>query len=123
MKRKLSTYLAVFGLVLQYAQAFAQAPDFTGTWILNLEKSKLESHPAGLTGSVFLIQQEGNTFRLTRYHQFGERDNKISFKMEADGRERRAKLLFKSKLEKTKNGLQSTLWRKNFLNVVNYKFA
>ena len=33
------------------------------------------------------------------------------------------KILFKGKLEQKENSLQATLWRKNFLNIVNYKFG
>lgn len=40
-----------------------------------------------------------------------------------DGRTRRVKLIFKGKLEQKENSLLSTLWRKNFLNVVDYKFG
>ena len=43
--------------------------------------------------------------------------------MTANGKTKRIKLLFKGKLEKKENGLQATLWRRNFLNVVNYKFG
>jgi hypothetical protein len=105
------------------SETFAQKPNYTGTWLLNLEKSKLESRPEGLTSSVFMIKQEGDKFKLTRYHIFGEKKKKISFKMTADGKTRRVKLLFKGKLESKENKLQATLWRKNFLNIVNYKFG
>ena len=43
--------------------------------------------------------------------------------MVADGKTRRVKILFKGKLERKENNLQATLWRKNFLNIVNYKFG
>ena len=91
--------------------------------MLNFEKSKLEHRPNGLTSSVFIIKQEGDKFRLTRYHIFGDKKNKISFKMVADGKTRHVKILFNGKLERKENSLQATLWRKNFLNIVNYKFG
>lgn len=100
-----------------------QTPDLNGTWILNFEKSKLEHKPAGLTRSVFIIKQEGDQFRLTRYHVLGDHMRKISFKMVADGKTRRIKLLFKGKLEKKANAFHATLWRKNFSNVVDYKLG
>lgn len=43
--------------------------------------------------------------------------------MLADGRTRRVKILFKGKLEKKENSLQATLWRKDFRNIVNYKYG
>jgi hypothetical protein len=36
---------------------------------------------------------------------------------------RRVKILFKGKLEEKENQLLAILWRKNFSNIVNYKFG
>lgn len=123
MNKKTKSFLALLGLFICQLNIFAQAPDFTGTWILNFEKSKLEQPPSGLTGSVFIIKQEGDNFKLTRIHIFGNKKREISFKMIADGKTRRIKILFKGKLEQKENTLQATLWKKNFLNIVNYKFG
>lgn len=101
---------------------FAQKSNFTGTWVLNLQKSKLEFEE-DLTSSVFIIKQEGDKFKLTRTHVYGEKKNTISFKMLADGKTRRVKLLFKGKLEWQENNLKASLWRKNFSNIVDYKFG
>jgi len=123
MKNKIKIFFIVLGLFVYQSQIFAQTPNYTGTWVLNLEKSKLEHRPDGLTSSVFIIKQEGDKFSLTRYHIFGGKKNKISFKMVADGKTRRVKILFKGKLERKENSLLATLWRKNFLNIVDYKFG
>jgi hypothetical protein len=123
MKSKIKILLAVLGLFIYQSQIFGQALNYTGTWVLNLEKSKLEHPPDGLTSTVFIIKQEGDKFRLTRYHVFGDKKKKISFKMMADGKTRKVKILFKGKLEQKENNLQATLWRKDFLNIVNYKFG
>ena len=123
MKNGIKILLTVLGLFVYQSQIFSQTPNYTGTWVLNLEKSKLEHRPDGLTSSVFIIKQDGDKFRLTRSHIFGDKKNKISFKMAADGKTRRVKILFKAKLEKKENSLQATLWRKNFLNIVNYRFG
>jgi hypothetical protein len=104
-------------LILYQSCTFAQIPNFSGTWVLNFEKSKLENKPKGLTGSVFIIKQEGYEFNLTRYHIFGGKKNKISFKMIADGKTRRIKILFKGELERKDSCLLAKLWRTNFLNV------
>jgi hypothetical protein len=122
MIRKIKILLTLV-VVFSCSPTVAQKPNYTGTWRLNLEKSTLASRPGGLTGSVFMIKQEGDKFKLTRYHIFGEKKKKISFKMIADGKTRKVKLLFNGKLEWNENNLQATLWRKNFLNVVNYKFG
>ena len=123
MNSKIKILLTLVIFFVSRFQTFAQKPNYTGTWVLNLEKSKLESRPGGLTSSVFIIKQAGDKFKLTRYHIFGEKKKKISFKLTADGKTRRVKLLFKGKLEWNENSLQATLWRKNFLNIVNYKFG
>jgi len=123
MATKIKIFLVVFALLTLQVIAFAQKDNFTGTWVLNFEKSKLEHRANGLTSSVFVIKQEGDNFSLTRYHIFGDKRKKISFTMVADARTRRIKLLFKGKLEWKENDLQATLWRKNFLNIVNYKFG
>jgi len=120
---KMRILLTVLGLLAYHIQISAQTPNYTGTWVLNFEKSTLDHRPDGLTSSVFIVKQEGDKFKLTRYHIFGEKKKKISFKMKADGKTRRVKMLFKGKLERKGNDLQATLWRKNFLNIVNYKFG
>lgn len=121
MKNNIKFFLTVLGLFFYQSQIFAETPNYTGTWVLNLEKSQLESRPKGLTSSVFIIKHDGDNFSLTRYHIFGDKKKKISFKMVADGKTRRVKILLKGKLERKENNLQATLWRKNFLNIVNYK--
>ncbi len=103
--------------------AIAQAPNLTGTWVMNKEKSKIEDPSEGMTGSIFRIKQEGNKFRIKIYHIYGEKEKKIGFKMKADGRIRKVKLIFKGKLEQKENSLIATMWRKNYLNIVNYKFG
>lgn len=99
MKNSIKIFLTVLGLFFYQSQIFAQTPNYTGTWVLNLEKSQLEHRPKGLTSSVFIIKQEGDKFRLTRYHIFGDKKKKISFKMVADAKTRSVKILFKGKLE------------------------
>ena len=123
MKNKAKKILAIFALFFYQPLIFAQTPNYTGTWVLNLEKSQLESRPEGLTSSVFVLKQDGDKFRLTRYHISGDKKKKISFKMTADGKTRKVKILFKGKLEQKENGLRATLWRKNFSNIVDYKFG
>ena len=123
MTNKLKILITMLGVFILQSQTFAQTPNFTGTWILNLEKSTLEHPPAGFKGSVFIIKQEGDHFRLTRYHLTGDKKKKISFTMTADGKTRKVKMLFKGKLEQENKSLRATLWRKNFLNVVNYRFG
>jgi len=123
MKIRIKILLAVLGSFIYQSGILAQTPNYTGTWVLNLEKSTLEHPSEVLTSTVFVIKQEGDKFRLTRYHVFGDKKKKISFKMIADGKKRKVKILFKGKLEQKENSLRATLWRKNFSNIVDYKFG
>ena len=123
MKEITKLLLATIILIAFKSSTFGQVPNFSGTWKLNFEKSKLEDNNDGLTGQLFVIKQEGNKFRLKIYHIYGDKTKKIGFKMQADGKTRKVKLIFKGKLEQKENGLQATLWRKNYLNIVNYKFG
>ena len=123
MKKITKHLLATIILIAFKSSILGQVPNFSGTWKLNFEKSKLEDNSEGLTGQLFVIKQEGNKFSLKIYHIYGDKTKKIGFKMQADGKTRRVKLIFKGKLEQKENGLQATMWRKNYLNIVNYKFG
>jgi len=123
LKKITKLLLATIILIPFKSSTFGQVPNFSGTWKLNFEKSKLEDNSDGLTGQLFVIKQEGNKFSLKIYHIYGGKTKKIGFKMQADGKTRRVKLIFKGKLEQKENGLQVTMWRKNYLNIVNYKFG
>ena len=123
MKKLFPVLLTVIGLFIFQLPVLAQIPDFTGTWVLNMEKSKLEDAPKGMTGSMFVIKQEGEKFSIKIYHIYGEKKKKIGFRMKADGKTRKVKLIFKGKLQQKENSLLATMWRKNFLNIVNYKFG
>ena len=124
MTTKLKLLLLLLGFVFQ-SQIFAQTPNFKGTWVLNFQKSKLDTtdNLNGLTGQIFVIKQVNNKFSLKIYHIYGDKKRKIGFKMTADGKTRRVKIIFKGKLEQKENSLQATMWRKNYLNSVNYKFG
>jgi len=123
MKKLLKCFLTLLGVIVFYSYGFTQTPNYSGTWVLNFEKSKLENKQNGLTGQIFIIKQEGDKFSLKIYHIYGDKKNKIGFKMLADGETRRIKIIFKGKLERKENSLQATMWRKNYLNIVNYKFG
>ena len=116
-------HLMVYLLMLLAQKSFTQVPNLNGTWVLNLSKSKLEHQGEGFTGSTFIIEQKGDQLTLTRIHYFGEKSKKIRFKMTADGRTRRIKILFKGKLEKEEKSLLATLWRKGFSNEVRYHYG
>jgi hypothetical protein len=103
--------------------SFAQTPNYSGTWILNNEKSKILSRPDGMTSSIFIIQQKGNDFSLTIHHVFGNQQDTIVIKMLSDGKTRKVLSVLEGKLEAEKDGLHLTLWKENFLDKVTYRFG
>ena len=123
MKKITTILLTTIILIAFNSSIFGQVPNFSGTWTLNFEKSKLEDKTDGLTGQMFIIKQEGEKFSLKIIHVYGDKKKKIGFRILADGKTRRVKIIFKGKLEQKENGLQATMWRKDYLNIVNYKFG
>jgi hypothetical protein len=98
-------------------------PNYSGTWVLNNEKSKIESGPEGMTSSVFIIKQAGADFSLTIHHIFGDKQDTIVIRMVSDGKTRNVLNTFDGKLEQKNNYLQITLWTKGFLDEVKYQFG
>ena len=124
MKSTIKILLTTLGIFIFFqSEIIAQTTNYTGTWVLHFEKSKLENKTDGLTGQMFIIKHEGDNFSLKIYHIYGRKKKKIGFRMLADDKTRRVKIIFKGKLERKENGLQATMWRKNYLNIVNYKFG
>jgi hypothetical protein len=77
MKNKIKILLTIIASLLYQTHVFAQTPNFTGTWVLNKEKSKIESRTEGMTSSIFIIKQRGDDFSLTIHHVFGNQKDTI----------------------------------------------
>jgi hypothetical protein len=124
MNTNFKTISILLSILAFQFQSFSQRPNYSGTWILNLQKSQIQAGWAkGLTKGVFTITQDGDKFTLSRYFIIKDKKRKLHFNMIADGRVRRKKILFKGKLEWKDNNLQATIFRNGFLNIVNYKFG
>ena len=123
MKNKIKFLLILVGLFFYQSQIFAQTPNYSGTWVLNNEKSKIQSRPDGMTSSIFIIKQRGNDFSLTIHHVFGNQQDTIVIKMLSDGKTRKVLNVLDGKLERKEDGLHITLWKKDFLDKVTYKFG
>ena len=120
---KLIALLIIPALFLYHSRSFAQTQNYSGTWVLNNDKSKINSRPEGMTSSVFIIKQAGNHFSLTIHHIFNNLSDTIIIKMLSDGRIRHVLNTLNGKLEQKENYLQITLWQKGFLDKVKYKFG
>jgi hypothetical protein len=121
--KNIKTKLIIIGLLFLKSHLVAQIPNYSGIWVLNNEKSKIQSRPDGMTSSVFIIRQMGNSFSLTIHHIFGDKKDTIIIKMLSDGKTRQVLNTFKGKLERKRNYLQIAIWEKDFLDVVKYKFG
>ena len=75
------------GLLLTTVVVAGDGPaiDFSGTWIFNAEKSRLEM--TAPTKSIFVIEHQEPKFKVTRTHTFGEESNTLSFEFTTDGKE------------------------------------
>jgi len=79
--------IAAMGLLLTTALTAGDGtkPDFSGTWEFNPEKSRLEM--TAPTKSVFVIEHQDPSFKLTRTHTWGEKSDTLSFEVTTDGKE------------------------------------
>jgi hypothetical protein len=121
--KNIKTILIILGLLFLKLHLVAQIPNYTGTWVLNNEKSEIQSRPDGMTSAVFIIKQVEYDFSLTIHHIFGDKKDTIVIKMPSDGKTRQVLNTFKGKLEQKESYLQITLWKKDFLDIVKYKFG
>ena len=125
MRNKLEVVLALFGLFFCQFQTYAQKVNYTGTWKINLQKSKFEAKwTDGMTEGEFNITQIGDKFKWARYFIIKEKRSKMKFNLIADGKVRRKKFfLFKTKLEWQGDNLRVKIYRNGFSDVVDYKFG
>jgi hypothetical protein len=76
-------------LVLAAAGAAAPAsekPNFSGSWVVNLEKSKLEIK-VELESATFTIDHKEPNFRFSRVFVIGGKDNALAWALTTDGKE------------------------------------
>ncbi len=73
------------------AAAAGEKPDFSGTWIFNAEKSRLQV-PAMLESAVFTIDHKEPVFRFSRVFVVRGREDALSYELTTDGREKVEKL-------------------------------
>jgi nuclear transport factor 2 (NTF2) superfamily protein len=80
--------ITALSLLLATASAAEEAPkpDFSGTWIFNPAKSRLETSVP--TKSIFWIEHQDPRFKLTRTHVWDERWDTLSSEATTDGEER-----------------------------------
>ena len=125
MSINIKILLTFFVLVLCQIQAFSQKPNYSGTWKINLQKSKFEAKwTDGLTDGEFKIIQTGDKFKWSRFFIIKGKKSKMKFNLISDSKVRRKKFfLFKTKLEWQGDNLKVKVYRNGFSDVVEYKFG
>jgi hypothetical protein len=73
-----------FAALLFSAAAIAQGPDFSGSWKLNSEKSKLNAEFSFAPKEV-IITQAGNDFTVEKHSSFQDQDFVTTDKLTLDG--------------------------------------
>ena len=123
MKHPINMLLLLSFLFFYLSPVFAQSPDFSGTWVINKEKSKILSWPKGMTSTVFIISQKADSFQLIIHHVFGAQQDTLVIKLVADGGTQKVLGILEGKLERVKGGLHAELWKSDFSDKVTYTFG
>jgi len=76
---------AVAAVLLTSIVSAAPKPNFTGTWKVNLQKSKLQIPPP--ESSVFVVEHAEPRLRITRTHVFGGKSDTFTIQLTTDGQE------------------------------------
>lgn len=69
------------------ASQTAQKPDFSGTWVLSLDKSRLQIEDK-IESGTFTIKHKEPDFRFSRVFLVGGKDDTVSYALTTDGREK-----------------------------------
>ena len=77
--------LSALGLALLLAAPAEPRPNFTGSWELDLQRSKLEV-PAPLA-TTLTIRQKDDDFHLLATHVYQDRSRTVTFHLSIDGKE------------------------------------
>ncbi len=65
----------------------AGKPDMSGTWVLNLEKCRLQ-FPAKLDSGTITIEHKEPAFRFSRTFVVGGKEDSVSYELTTDGAEK-----------------------------------
>ncbi len=86
-----STFMIATAASTGTAAAAGEKPDFSGTWVFNAQKSRLQV-PAGLESAVFTIDHKEPVFRFSRVFVVGGKEDSLSYELTTDNREKVEKL-------------------------------
>jgi Neuraminidase (sialidase) len=86
MSRREITGLIVFAFIFAAAAMGQQKPDFSGEWIFNPQKSKLEIK-INLEKASFTIDHQEPNFHFSRVFVVDGKQDAFSYSMTTDGRE------------------------------------
>jgi hypothetical protein len=78
--------LIIFAALLFSSSLIAQVPDFSGSWKLNSEKSKLNAE-FSFAPKEIIITQAGNDFTVEKHSSFQDQEFVTTDKLTLDGKE------------------------------------
>lgn len=82
---RIAALFAVTAVQLLSVVSAAPKPNFTGTWKVNLQKSKLQIPPPEST--VFLVEHDEPRLKITRTHVFSGKSDTFTILLTTDGHE------------------------------------
>jgi len=82
---RITGLLVVASVLLVPYVSSAPKPNFTGTWKVNLQKSKLQIPPPEST--VFVVDHQEPSLRITRTHVFQGKSDTFTIQLTTDGKE------------------------------------
>jgi hypothetical protein len=79
--------LASLSFAVGAASLSPTKPDFSGTWVLNLERSRLQVD-LKLESATFTIEHKDPGFRFSRVFVIDGKEDSLSYSLSTDGREK-----------------------------------
>jgi len=114
MKNRTVFWAAVCFFSAAVVSSQAKGPDFTGTWLVNAERSGIQEGPRFFAGKLGVIQSD-SLFILTRTFDREGEEFSVTDSLVLDGRERDLPGMFNSKRKVTASCLQDTVWIKSVI--------
>ncbi len=90
---KKQSFSLIIVLILLMSKVYGQQlPDFSGDWVLNFDKSKLQaSWTSGLTYGNFKIKHKEPNFSLWRTFTINGKEQVVDFELTTNGQEQKGK--------------------------------
>lgn len=118
------SFLLIAVLTLFVSMGYCQQPNFSGEWVLNLDKSKLQAYwTSGLTkGNLKIVHNEPN-FSFWRSFTIKGKEQVTSYALVSNGQEQKGARRTIWSLSWKQDTLIVVVKRKKMVNAVKYYFS